>query len=224
MDEMEQEKNRIRVAIDGPSGAGKSTIARAIAKRMEMDYIDTGAMYRAVAFKMLQNKVPVSDLAMLETMLADTEIDFVRGNVLLDGEIINSKIRTPEVSALASECSALAPVREKLVRLQREMGEKKSIIMDGRDIGTNVLTDAEFKFYLNANPEERARRRHLELLEKGQETSYLQVLEDIRIRDHNDMTRALNPLRKAEDAREIDTTGMNLEQVILTIIDQIKGE
>jgi cytidylate kinase len=224
MDEMEQEKNRIRVAIDGPSGAGKSTIARAIAKRMEMDYIDTGAMYRAVAFKMLQNKVPVSDLAMLETMLADTEIDFVRGNVLLDGEIINSKIRTPEVSALASECSALAPVREKLVRLQREMGEKKSIIMDGRDIGTNVLTDAEFKFYLNANPEERARRRHLELLEKGQETPYLQVLEDIRIRDHNDMTRALNPLRKAEDAREIDTTGMNLEQVILTIIDQIKGE
>ena len=221
---MEQDKSRIRVAIDGPSGAGKSTIARAIAKRMEMDYIDTGAMYRAVAYKMLRDNVPVSDMKLLEEMLADTDIDFVKGNILLDGEIINSKIRTPEVSALASECSALAPVREKLVGLQRQMGEKKSIIMDGRDIGTNVLTDAEYKFYLNAQPEERARRRHLELLEKGQQTSYLQVLEDIRIRDHNDMTRALNPLRKAEDAREIDTTGMNLEQVICTIIDHIKGE
>ena len=221
---MEQDKSRIRVAIDGPSGAGKSTIARAVAKRMEMDYIDTGAMYRAVAYKMLRDNVPVSDMKQLEDMLADTDIDFVKGNILLDGEIINSKIRTPEVSALASECSALAPVREKLVRLQRQMGQKKSIIMDGRDIGTNVLTDAEYKFYLNAQPEERARRRHLELLEKGQQTSYLQVLEDIRLRDHNDMTRALNPLRKAEDAREIDTTGMNLEQVICTIIDHIKGE
>ena len=221
---MEQDKSRIRVAIDGPSGAGKSTIARAIAKRMEMDYIDTGAMYRAVAYKMLRDNVPVSDMKLLEEMLADTDIDFVKGNILLDGEIINSKSRTPEVSALASECSALAPVREKLVGLQRQMGEKKSIIMDGRDIGTNVLTDAEHKFYLNAQPEERARRRHLELLEKGQQTSYLQVLEDIRIRDHNDMTRALNPLRKAEDAREIDTTGMNLEQVICAIIDHIKGE
>ena len=221
---MEQDKSRIRVAIDGPSGAGKSTIARAVAKRMEMDYIDTGAMYRAVAYKMLRDNVPVSDMKLLEDMLADTDIDFVKGNILLDGEIINSKIRTPEVSALASECSALAPVREKLVGLQRQMGQKKSIIMDGRDIGTNVLTDAEHKFYLNAQPEERARRRHLELLEKGQQTSYLQVLEDIRIRDHNDMTRALNPLRKAEDAREIDTTGMNLEQVICAIIDHIKGE
>ena len=221
---MEQDKSRIRVAIDGPSGAGKSTIARAIAKRMEMDYIDTGAMYRAVAYKMLRDNVPVSDMKLLEEMLADTDIDFVKGDILLDGEIINSKIRTPEVSALASECSALAPVREKLVGLQRQMGQKKSIIMDGRDIGTNVLTDAEHKFYLNAQPEERARRRHLELLEKGQQTSYLQVLEDIRIRDHNDMTRALNPLRKAEDAREIDTTGMNLEQVICAIIDHIKGE
>ena len=221
---MEQDKSRIRVAIDGPSGAGKSTIARAVAKRMEMDYIDSGAMYRAVAYKMLRDNVPVSDMKLLEEMLADTDIDFVKGNILLDGEIINSKIRTPEVSALASECSALAPVREKLVGLQRQMGEKKSIIMDGRDIGTNVLTDAEHKFYLNAQPEERARRRHLELLEKGQQTSYLQVLEDIRIRDHNDMTRALNPLRKAEDAREIDTTGMNLEQVICAIIDHIKGE
>lgn len=221
---MEQDKSRIRVAIDGPSGAGKSTIARAVAKRMEMDYIDTGAMYRAVAYKMLRDNVPVSDMKQLEDMLADTDIDFVKGNILLDGEIINSKIRTPEVSALASECSALAPVREKLVRLQRQMGQKKSIIMDGRDIDTNVLTDAEYKFYLNAQPEERARRRHLELLEKGQQTSYLQVLEDIRLRDHNDMTRALNPLRKAEDAREIDTTGMNLEQVICAIIDHIKGE
>lgn len=221
---MEQDKSRIRVAIDGPSGAGKSTIARAVAKRMEMDYIDTGAMYRAVAYKMLRDNVPVGDVKLLEDMLADTDIDFVKGDILLDGEIINSKIRTPEVSALASECSALAPVREKLVGLQRQMGQKKSIIMDGRDIGTNVLTDAEYKFYLNAQPEERARRRHLELLEKGQQTSFLQVLEDIRLRDHNDMTRALNPLRKAEDAREIDTTGMNLEQVICAIIDHIKGE
>ncbi len=221
---MKEENARIRVAIDGPGGAGKSTIARAVAKRMSMDYIDTGAMYRAIALKMLRNRVSAEDESGLARLLAATEIDFTAGSVLLDGEIVNEEIRTSEVAALASACSALAPVREKLVALQRQMGEEKSVVMDGRDIGTNVLPQAEYKFYLTAKPEERARRRHLELLEKGREISFLQVLKELEQRDHQDMTRELNPLKKAEDALEIDTTGMTLEEVICAITGQIRGE
>lgn len=214
--------NFIRIAIDGPSGAGKSTIARAVAKQLNLDYIDTGAMYRAMGYKMLKNNVGLQDTEKLNEMLEETEIDFSNGNIILDGEVINDKIRTPEISRMASDCSALAQVREKLVALQRKMGETKGVIMDGRDIGTNVLTGAEYKFFMTASPEERARRRHLELLEKGQSISYVQVLEEIKERDHNDMTRELNPLRRAEDALELDTTGMGLQDVVRKIIEEIK--
>lgn len=213
---------KIRIAIDGPSGAGKSTIAKAVAQKLGIDYIDTGAMYRAVGYKVLCCGIDPADTSAMQKMLDETQIDFSGGNIILDGTVINDKIRTPEISKKASQCSALAEVREKLVQLQRSMGQAKSVIMDGRDIGNNVLTDAEYKFFMTASPEERARRRFDELKEKGQDVDYDQVLEDIIQRDHNDMTRELNPLRKAEDALELDTTGMSIEQVIDYIIKEIE--
>ncbi len=208
-----------RVAIDGPSGAGKSTIAKAVAKALGIDYIDTGAMYRAIGYKMSSTGVDPEDLEAVSAMLEDTEIDFQAGDIYLDGEIVNNKIRTPEMSMMASVCSQIPAVRQKLVQLQRAMGTRKSVIMDGRDIGTNVLTDAEYKIYLTASAEERARRRFLELQEKGEEQSFESVLEDIRQRDHNDMTRELNPLRKADDAIELDTTGLDIDQVVQKVLE-----
>lgn len=216
--------NIFRIAIDGPSGAGKSTIAKAVAKALDIDYIDTGAMYRAIGYKMDRDGVPfdANDPA-LATMLENTDIDFAGGDIILDGEVVNDVIRTPEVSMLASQCSALAPVREKLVEIQRGMGMRKSVIMDGRDIGTNVLKDAEFKIYLTASAEERATRRFKELQEKGETQTYEEVLADIKQRDYNDMTRELNPLRKAEDAIEVDTTGIGIDEVVDTVLDIVRG-
>lgn len=212
----------IRVAIDGPSGAGKSTIAKAVAKKLGIDYIDTGAMYRAVGYKTIVCGIDPQDQQALKTLLDETSIDFSGGNIILDGEIINDQIRTPQIAKKASECSALADVREKLVQLQRQMGQKKSVIMDGRDIGSNVLTDAEYKFFMTASAEERAKRRYDELAEKGQDITYEQVLEDIQKRDHSDMTRELNPLCKADDALEVDTTGMSIEDVTNYILKEIE--
>ena len=212
-------KDIYRIAIDGPRGAGKSTIAKAVAKALNIDYIDTGAMYRAVGYKMDKKGIPFEECEALDAMLESTDIDFVGGDVILDGEVVNALIRTPEVSMLASQCSQLAPVRTKLVEIQRGMGQRKSVIMDGRDIGTNVLKDAEYKIFLTASAEERANRRFKELQEKGENQTYEEVLEDIKQRDHNDMTRELNPLRKADDAIEVDTTGMGIDEVVAAVLD-----
>ena len=211
-----------KIAIDGPSGAGKSTIAKAVAKKLGIDYIDTGAMYRAIGYKMREEGVSPDDGEALTRLLESTDIDFVNGDIILDGTVVNDKIRTSDISQRASECSALPKVREKLVQLQRSMGEKKSVIMDGRDIATNVLKDAQYKFFLTASAEERADRRYKELVEKGERISYDEVLEDIKKRDHNDMTRKLNPLRKADDALEVDSTGLSVEEVIDKILKEIK--
>ena len=215
-------KEIYRVAIDGPSGAGKSTIAKAVAKKLGIDYIDTGAMYRAVGLKVKTNGIDHLDEEAMAVMLADTDIDFVDGDIILDGQIVNQEIRANDMSMMASKVSALPAVREKLVELQRKMGQTKSIIMDGRDIGTNVLTDAEYKFFMTASAEERADRRYKELIEKGQDVTYDQILEDIKQRDYNDMTRALNPLKKADDAMELDTTGMSIDEVTDFILNEVK--
>ncbi len=215
-------KDIFRIAIDGPSGAGKSTIAKAVAKALDIDYIDTGAMYRAIGYKMDKGGIPFEESDALDAMLEATDIDFVSGDIILDGEVVNSLIRTPEVSMLASQCSQLASVRTKLVEIQRGMGQKKSIIMDGRDIGTNVLKDAEYKIYLTASAEERASRRFKELQQKGETQTYEEVLEDIKQRDYNDMNRELNPLRKADDAIEVDTTGMNIDEVVAAVLAIVK--
>lgn len=212
----------MRIAIDGPSGAGKSTIAKEVAKILEFDYIDTGAMYRAVGYKMMQSQVTLKDAIALKKLLDETTIDFHKGRTLLDGEDVSDYIRTPAVSQMASDCSALPVVREKLVELQRELGKQKSVVMDGRDIGTNVFPDAEIKFFVTATAEERAKRRYLELLAKGETVEYQAVLSDMKIRDYNDSTRSLHPLKQAEDAILLDTTHMTIEEVIARIMEEIE--
>ena len=212
----------IRIAVDGPSGAGKSTIAKAVAAELGIDYIDTGAMYRAIGYKMKLEGIEDSGDVRFVQVLDDTDIDFADGNIILDGETVNDLIRTPEMSERASRFSAIPAVRAKLVELQRGMGMKKSVIMDGRDIGTNVLKDAEYKFFLTATAEERAERRYKELKEKGENISFEEVLEDIKQRDYRDMTRELNPLKKADDALEVDTTGLSIEEVTDRIVKEIR--
>ncbi len=216
--------DKVRIAIDGPSGAGKSTIAKRVAKVLGIDYIDTGAMYRAIGYKFIQKQIDLNDKDALIQMLDQTEIDFTNGDIILDGEIVNDKIRTPEISQMASGASALQEVREKLVALQRKMGQVKSVVMDGRDIGTNVLKDAEFKFFMTASSAERAQRRWLELVEKGEILDLGKVEADIIQRDYNDSTRKLNPLQKAEDAYELDTTGLTMEEVTQKILEVIKWQ
>ena len=212
----------IRIAIDGPGGAGKSTIAKQVAKALDIDYIDTGAMYRAVGYKLIRDNVDMYDEDALLAMLEATDIDFSGGKTILDGEDISDRIRTQEISRKASECSALAPVRAKLVELQKKMGSTKSVIMDGRDIGTVVLKDAELKIYLTASAEERAERRYKELLLKGEDISYEKVLADMQERDYNEMHREITPLRKSDDAIELDTTGMSIDEVTEYILRKVK--
>lgn len=221
---MSKNNSLIRVAIDGPGGAGKSTIAKMVGNAAGLDYIDTGAMYRAVAYKLSSCGIKAESSDELRRILDNMDIDFSKGKVLLDGEDISGKIRTPEISKGASEVAKIAEVREKLVELQRNMGMTKSVIMDGRDIGTNVLKDAEFKFFLTASAEERARRRFVELSEKGEKTSFEDVLKDINDRDYEDTHRKLNPLRKAEDAVEIDSTEMSIDEVTEYILSAVKGK
>lgn len=211
-----------QIAVDGPSGAGKSTIAKAIARKLDIDYIDTGAMYRALGYKMLQLGITEEEPDKVAKLLADTEIDFSKGDIILDGSVINDLIRTPEISMKASACSALGIVRKHLVKVQQEMGAKKSVIMDGRDIGIDVFPNAKYKFFITATAEERANRRYKELCEKGENVSYEETLESIIQRDYNDSHREVSPLRKADDAEEVDTTNMTIDEVVKYICDKIK--
>ncbi len=216
--------NIYQIAIDGPAGSGKSTIAKALAKKLNIDYIDTGAMYRAFGYKIRELGIDMYNMTQLNELLDGTEIDFDKGKTLLDGNDVSSLIRTPEISMVASKCSAIAEVRKKLVRLQQAMGENKSVVMDGRDIGTVVFPKAKYKFFLTASSEERAKRRFAELAEKGENTSFEKVLEEINQRDHNDTTREVTPLRQADDAILVDTTSMNIEQVTDFIMSKIMEE
>jgi len=215
---------RFRIAIDGPSGAGKSTVAKLVASRLGIEYIDTGAMYRAIGLKMLRLGLEMEENDELQKMLDETDVDFEKERIYLDGEDVSDLIRTQEISKAASDCSAFRIVREKLVELQRAMGDRKSIIMDGRDIGTVVLKDSKQKFYLTATAEERAMRRYLELREKGTSDGYEQVLEDVIKRDYNDSHRDVSPLRQAEDAVLIDSTNMTIDEVVNFIIDSVTSQ
>jgi cytidylate kinase len=213
----------IRVAIDGPGGAGKSTIAKLVAKNLGIEYIDTGAMYRAIGLKILMEKVDLKDQESLATLLRNTEIDFINEKIYLDGKDVSGLIRTQDISMMASDCSKEAMVREKLVKLQRDIGNKKSIVMDGRDIGTNVLKDAELKIFLTADASIRAKRRYEELKSNGQEADYESILEDINKRDYQDSNRKLNPLKKAEDAILLDTSDLNIDEVVECIKGYIEN-
>ena len=218
----------LRIAIDGPGGAGKSTVAKAVAKKLGIDYIDTGAMYRAIAYKFISLGITADGendeqfQALINKILASTEVDYSKGITRLDGIDVSSKIRTAEISSAASSFSAFPSVRKKLVSLQQKMAREKSLVMDGRDIGSNVIKDAELKIFLTASPEERARRRYEELCEKGDMASYAAVLCDMQARDKNDMSRQLNPLVRAEDAFELDSSNMSVDEVVDLICERAK--
>ena len=207
----------MNIAIDGPAGAGKSTIAKILAARLGILYLDTGAMYRAVGYKAIKSGVSVSDLAAVENMLKNTTVDVKVEDgvqhVYLDGEDVSGVIRTPEVSRAASDISALPPVRHAMVDLQRIIAAKQDTVLDGRDVGTFVLPNAEHKFFLTASVEERAKRRYKELVGRGENCDFEKIRKDIETRDYNDSHRALAPLKKADDAIEVDTTFMTIEEV-----------
>ncbi|HHX13737.1 MAG TPA: (d)CMP kinase [Clostridiales bacterium] len=214
----------VKIAIDGPSGAGKSTIAKRVAAELGYEYIDTGAMYRAVAYKMLKNKVGLDDTAALSALLDDTKIDLRQGVFFLDGEELGDQIRTPEVTQMASDASALQQVRQKLVALQRALGDRQNVVMDGRDIGTNVFRDAPYKFFLTASLDERARRRCVDFRDRGQIRDLQEVRREIEQRDYNDSHRVLDPLRPAEDAVMLDSTCMSIDQVTNYIVGFIRSD
>lgn len=205
------------IAIDGPAGAGKSTIAKRVAKKLGFIYVDTGAMYRAMALYFIRNAIKAEDVSGIEAACEkiNIEIRYSEGEqqVLLNGENVSGLIRTEEVGNMASASSTILKVRSKLLETQRNLAKTANVIMDGRDIGTHVLPEAFVKIYLTAAAEERARRRCLELEQKGQAGDYERVLEDIKKRDERDMTREHAPLRKAEDAVLVDSSDMTIDEV-----------
>ena len=218
----------INIAIDGPSGAGKSTLARAVAKKLAIHYLDTGSMYRAVAYAALQEGVDIGDAHQVETLIRRidlrTEYRGMEQVNLLSSKNVMPYLRTPEISRAASDISAYPCVREKLVAMQREVAAKYDVVLDGRDIGTYVLPKAKYKFFITAAPEERAKRRYADLVKQGIAKRYEQVLSEMIVRDKNDSTRALAPLKKAEDAIEIDTTHMDIDAVLAMVLAAIGQE
>ena len=214
-----------KIAIDGPSSAGKSTLAKMLAKELGYVYIDTGAMYRAIGYYLIENKIDIHDEKKVVDVLdkIDVTLDYDKDNnlhVYLNGRDISNKIRTQEVGEAASVCSQYLKVREKLVSLQRKLAEEKSCCMDGRDIASNVLPNANLKLYITASDECRAKRRYLEEREKGIDTTIEKVLEELKARDYRDMHREHNPLVKVDDAIEIDTTGMTPDELIDLVLER----
>jgi len=214
----EGKQGRLVIAVDGPVGAGKSTAARLLAERLGCRYIDSGAMYRALAWKALQMDLDLEDERRLMRLLDDTSITLEGSGdglmVLVDGQEVSREIRTPEVERAASNISTLASIRRVMVARQREMASQGGVVMDGRDIGTVVFPDADVKFYLEARLEERAKRRYLDARRAGVAGDLEKFTEEVKVRDARDMGRSASPLRKAPDAVTIDTTGLNAFQVV----------
>jgi cytidylate kinase len=220
---------RINIAIDGPAGAGKSTVAKAVAKDMNIIYLDTGAMYRAVALKAIQSGFDTRDQVVLEALVKDIDIriehDGNEQRIFLDGKDVSGDIRTAEVSIGASNVAVNPAVRIKLVELQRKIAKDNDVVMDGRDIGTYVLPDARHKFFLTASIEERAKRRYYEMIGKGMsDITISQIEKDISYRDKNDSSRAFAPLSKASDAIEIDTTSLSEQEVVDCVLSHITNK
>ena len=217
---------KIRIAIDGPAAAGKSTVAKNIAKKLNIVYIDTGAMYRALTLKALDKNIDIKDEQALIQMLKATEIELVQQEneqkVLLDGYDVTEDIRNQKVTNVVPYVAEHKQVREELVRRQRKLADRISVVMDGRDIGTHVLPDAELKIFLIASVEERAKRRHQENVEKGFPSDLAQIMKEIKERDERDSNRATSPLVQAEDAIAIDTTSLSIEEVTEKILQEVK--
>ena len=216
------QKNKIAIAIDGPAGAGKSTIAKAVAKKLGFIYVDTGAMYRAMAIHFIRNGIRAEETEKIEAACDSVAVTIHYANqeqqVLLNGENVTGQLRTEEVGKMASASSVVPKVRMKLVELQRELATTTCVVMDGRDIGTYVLPNAQVKIYMTAGIHERAVRRYEELKAKGIESNLEEIEKDIAERDYRDMNREISPLRQAEDAVLIDTTGLSIEDVVEKIV------
>lgn len=218
----------INIALDGPAGSGKSTVAKIIANKLDILYLDTGATYRACALKCYLSGIDVKDESAVKKIIEDIDVkvEYKNGTqvTLLDGKDVSSDIRKPEVSMLASAVSAHKVVRDKMVELQREVAKSMDCVLDGRDIGSNVLPDAEFKYYITADSKIRAERRYKELIERGTPVDFEKLHEEIVLRDYNDSHREFAPLKKCDDAKLIDTSHMTVDEVVDTILkDVTKG-
>lgn len=214
------------ITIDGPAGSGKTTTAKAVAKALDIMYLDTGAMYRAVALYMIRNGIDTLNEEEVTKRLGELNIDFVyrngKGIIMLNGEDVSSAIRNEDVSQGASKVSTLKPVRDFLAAQQRKIGEKHDVVAEGRDMGTVVFPDSRYKFFMECSVEQRAKRRFEEYREKGQEADYENILEEIKIRDNRDRTREHAPLRMADDAILIDTTRMSKEEQIAFVVSTVE--
>ena len=207
----------MQIAIDGPAGSGKSTVAKKIAEKLNIIYIDTGAMYRAITLKLKD-----IDKKIYEQACNNTNIEFINNKIFLDGKDVSSQIRSEEISKLTSDISKIDFVRKKLVSIQKEIADKNSVVMEGRDITTVVLPDADYKFYLSASPQIRAKRRTLQLKEKGLNADYEEILRDIKKRDNNDIKRENSPLKVADDAIVIDSSNLTADESIEKILSYIR--
>lgn len=216
-----------KIAIDGPGGAGKSTVAKAVAAALHITYVDTGALYRTIGLCVKNHETDPHDAAAVTALLPQIHIELTYRDgvqcILLDGKDVGDSIRTQEIAMYASAVSAIPAVREFLLATQRDIAKKQSVIMDGRDIGTVIFPDAEVKIFLTASAENRAERRFRELRDRGVDADYRIILEEIKTRDHNDSTRAISPLKQAEDAVLLDNTGFTLEEsvnAVMKLIDE----
>ena len=225
------EMKKIIVAIDGPASSGKSTTAKQLAKKLNCIYVDSGAMYRAVALFLMQNKIDFHDKKMLRKALSEINIEIIpsklkyENTIILNGEDVTKKIREPGITSYSSTIATNGLIRKRMVELQRKMAETQSIVMDGRDIGTVVFPNADFKFFLTASIEERAKRRWLENQNKGLSSKTVdEIKEELAFRDKTDSTREISPLKKAVDAIEIDTTNLNIRQQVEEIYGIINNE
>jgi cytidylate kinase len=212
------------IAIDGPAGAGKSTVARIVANKLSFEYIDTGAMYRAYTLKVLQNNLDPKNQDEVNSLLDSTDISFSNNHIYLDDKLVDDEIRDKSISDNVSYIASSKDVRERMVSLQQEMASRKSVVMDGRDITTVVLPNADYKFFVTASVEERGRRRYLELVDKGLQNITLDgIIDDIRRRDEIDSTREESPLTRTEDSILVDTTDLSIEETVDLIINLVKG-
>jgi len=219
----------INIAIDGPAGAGKSTVAKKVAEKLGMLYLDTGAMYRTVALKALKEGINMKDAEKLTKLAESIDMKIIfegkEQHMILDNEDVTEAIRSPEISVGASDVSAIPGVRKNMAKLQREFAKNNNVVMEGRDIGTYVLPEAQIKIFLTASAEERAKRRYKQFVQKGIDNLSLeQVFEENKYRDKNDSSREFAPLIKADDAIEIDTTDLTIPQVVSLILDYAKNE